>query len=161
MALISFYLTSEWLYASNPSLNCTKSSLEGIGKVVKENKQATAGPLIAPLNPKRGGWAHSHQHVVSKETFAKVAHVIFTMLWQWTKRRHPSQLAKGVKKKDFQTIAEQNWVFFGEILGQDGIRHPIRLLKAKSLPITRHVKIQSEANPYDPAWKWTLKSVST
>jgi len=28
--LISFYLTSEWLYASNPFPNCTKSSLGGI-----------------------------------------------------------------------------------------------------------------------------------
>ena len=136
-----------------PAHKNVQTFLKGIRKVVKENKQATAGHLIAQLNPKIRGWANYHQHVVSKETFAKVDHVIFTMLWQWAKRRHPSKSAKWVKKKYFQTMEEQNWVFFGEILGQDGILHTIRLFKAKSLPITRHVKIQSEANPYDPAWE--------
>jgi RNA-directed DNA polymerase len=31
--------------------------------------------------------------------------------------------------------------------------HPIRLFKADLVPVTRHVKIQGEANPYDPDWE--------
>ena len=34
--------------------------------------------------------------------------------------------------------------------GQKGTFQPIRLFKAKSIAIERHVKIQSAANPYDP-----------
>ncbi len=136
-----------------PAHKNVQAFLEGIRKVVKGNKQATAGHLIAQLHPKIRGWANYHQHVVSKETFAKVDHIIFTLLWQWAKRRHPGKSAKWIKKKSFQTIEEQHWVFFGEILGQDGVIHTLRLFKAKSLLITRHVKIQSEANPYDPAWE--------
>jgi len=30
---------------------------------------------------------------------------------------------------------------------------PIQLFKASSIPIKRHVKIQSKANPYDPQWE--------
>jgi RNA-directed DNA polymerase len=72
-----------------PSQKSVQAFLEGIRKVVKANKQATAGNLIAQLNPKIRGWANYHRHVVSKETFAKVDHAIFLTLWQWAKRRHP------------------------------------------------------------------------
>src|SRR2546429_7036828 len=101
-----------------PSKKNIHTFLEGIRKVIKANKQATAGNLIAQLNPKIRGWANYHRHVVSKETFAKVDHAIFTMLWQWAKRRHSKKSKKWIKKKYFQSLEEQNWVFCGEILGQ-------------------------------------------
>jgi RNA-directed DNA polymerase len=63
------------------------------------------------------------------------------------------EVKKWIKKKYFQSMGEQNWVFFGEILGQNGTIQPIRLFKAKSVTIERHTKIQSEANPYDPNWE--------
>src|SRR6266568_1336569 len=136
-----------------PSRKNIQTFLEDIRKVVKANKQATAGNLIAQLNPKIRGWANYHRHVVSKETFSKVDHAIFCTLWQWAKRRHPKKPLKWIKKKYFTSIEGQNWVFHGEILGQDGTFQPIRLFKAKSVSIERHVKIQSEANPYDPEWE--------
>src|SRR6266849_1603330 len=136
-----------------PSRKSVQAFLEGIRKVVKDHKQATAGNLIAQLNPKIRGWANYHRHVVSKETFAKVDHAIFTMLWQWAKRRHPHKSHTWIKKKYFKTNGGQNWVFSGEILGREGAFQPIRLMKAKSTPIKRQVKIRSEANPYDPQWE--------
>src|SRR3989442_1617765 len=136
-----------------PSQKSVQAFLEGIRKVVKANKQATAGNLIAQLNPKIRGWANYHRHVVSKETFAKVDHAIFLTLWQWAKRRHPHKSHTWIKKKYFKTNGGQNWVFSGEMLGREGVFQPIRLMKAKSTPIKRHVKIRSEANPYDPEWE--------
>ncbi len=136
-----------------PSKKNIHTFLEGIRKVIKANKQATAGNLIAQLNPKIRGWANYHRHVVSKETFAKVDHAIFLALWQWAKRRHPQKSHTWIKKKYFKTNGGQNWVFSGEILGREGALQPIRLMKAKSTPIKRHVKIRSEANPYDPQWE--------
>ena len=136
-----------------PSKKSIHTFLEGIRKVIKANKQATAGNLIAQLNPKIRGWATYHRHVVSSETFAKVDHAIFLTLWQWAKRRHPHKSHTWVKKKYFKTNGGQHWVFSGEILGREGIFQPIHLVKAKSVPIKRHVKIRSEANPYDPEWE--------
>ena len=46
-----------------------------------------------------------------------------------------------------------HWVFSGEVLGRDGVFHPIRLLKMRGISIERHAKIRSEANPYDPTWE--------
>src|SRR6266699_1293278 len=50
-----------------PSKKNIHTFLEGIRKIIKENKQATAGNLIAQLNPKIRGWANYHRHVVSSE----------------------------------------------------------------------------------------------
>lgn len=136
-----------------PSKKNVQSFLQSIRKVIRENKQATAGNLIAQLNPKIRGWANFHRHVASKETFSKVDHAIFSALWQWAKRRHPKKPIKWIRKKYFQSIGGQHWVFHGEVLGQKGALQPIRLFKAKSVTIERHVKIQSEANPYDPEWE--------
>jgi RNA-directed DNA polymerase len=136
-----------------PAQKNVKAFLENIRKLVKDDKQAVAGHLIAQLNPKSRGWANDHHHIVSKETFTKVDHAIFTMVWQWAKRRHPKQSHTWIRKKYFHSIGGANWVFSGEVLGRDGAVHRIRLLKMRSISIERHAKIQSEANPYDPAWE--------
>jgi RNA-directed DNA polymerase len=44
-------------------------------------------------------------------------------------------------------------VFQGTGEGKEGIPQPVSLLKASSVPIKRHTKIQGEANPDDPAWE--------
>src|SRR5260370_13706252 len=136
-----------------PSHKNIKAFLEKVRKVVKDDKQAVAGHLIAQLNPKIRGWATYHRHIVSKATFSKVDHAIFTMLWQWAKRRHPKKSHTWIRKKYFHSVGGDHWVFSGELLGRDGTIHPIRLFKTRSLPIERHTKIQSEANPYDPEWE--------
>src|SRR5258708_9021899 len=91
-----------------PARKNVHTFLEGVRKVVRENKQATAGNLIAQLNPKIRGWANYHRHVGSLETFSKVDHAIFCTLWQWAKRRHPKKAIKWIKKKYFTSIEGQN-----------------------------------------------------
>ena len=44
-------------------------------------------------------------------------------------------------------------MFQGTGEGKEGKPQPVSLLKASSVPIKRHTKIQGEANPYDPAWE--------
>jgi len=48
-------------------------------------------------------------------------------------------------------------VFSGEIRGREGTWQAIRLVKARSIPIQRHIKIRSEANPYDPEWEMDVE----
>jgi len=36
---------------------------------------------------------------------------------------------------------------------KDGSSHPVHLLRLSSVPIKRHTKIKSDANPYDPTWE--------
>src|SRR5215471_21562796 len=82
-----------------PAKKNVRACLATVRHLVKRHKQATAGHLIMQLNPVMRGWAQYHQHGASKRTFAKVDHHIFTMLWQWARRRHPHKPRWWIKEK--------------------------------------------------------------
>ena len=131
-----------------PSKKNAQSFLEKIRDIVKGNRALTAGKLIVKLNPIIRGWALYHQHAVSKETFNTVDDEIYRVLRRWMKRRHPRKSDEWIAKKYFKTIGGNNWVFYGTVDKQTPY-----LISAARVPITRHRKIQGEANPYDPAWE--------
>jgi RNA-directed DNA polymerase len=136
-----------------PAKKNVQAFLDTIRGIVKGNKQATTGNLIMQLNPVIRGWAQYHQHGASKRTFARVDHEIFTLLWQWAHRRHPKKSRHWLRDKYFRSEGENNWVFFGQVMGAKGTLHDVRLFRASSVPIRRHTKIKGEANPYDPQWE--------
>lgn len=136
-----------------PSHKNVHTFLEKVRTAIKTNEQATAGHLIVQLNPLIRGWTNYHRHVSSKQTFTKVSHAIHQALWQWARRRHSKKPKKWVKAKYFHSHGGQNWVFSGEAAGRGGHSHPVHLLNAASVPITRHTKVRGAANPYDPQWE--------
>jgi RNA-directed DNA polymerase len=136
-----------------PAKKNVRACLATVRHLVKRHKQATAGHLIMQLNPVIRGWAQYHQHGASKRTFAKVDHHIFTMLWQWARRRHPHKSRWWIKEKYFRSENGNHWVFFGHVERPKETRQDVRLFRASSVPIRRHTKIKGEANPYDPQWE--------
>ncbi|HEY5865519.1 MAG TPA: group II intron maturase-specific domain-containing protein [Candidatus Tectomicrobia bacterium] len=127
--------------------------LEHLRHIVKANKQATAGNLIAQLNPVIRGWANYHRHVVSKVTFSKVDTAIFQTLWSWATRRHPKKSGRWIAQKYFPTRHGRRWTFVGTCVGHHGQPQELTLCRAGDVPIRRHVKIKGTANPYDPQWE--------
>src|SRR5450755_1748446 len=136
-----------------PSSKNVKSFLEKVRTIVKKNKQAKTGNLIRQLNPVIRGWAMYHRHQASKETFTKVDHAIFLLLWSWAKRRHPNKGKRWIKEKYFPTTETRKWMFTGEIVDKKGETREIRLYQAAMVHIQRHTLIKGEANPYDPRWE--------
>jgi RNA-directed DNA polymerase len=136
-----------------PSKKNVKAFLTKVRTIVKGNRTATAGNLILQLNPLIRGWTNYHRHVASKRTFARMDHILFKIVWQWAKRRHPNKSRKWVKSKYLGTRGGNHWVFFGEVTGKDGETRKVWVQLAGTVPIQRHVKIQGAANPYDPRWE--------
>src|SRR5437899_1348408 len=136
-----------------PSKRNIKTFLDGIRGNIKAAPGMSAADLIDWLNPKIRGWANYHRHVVSKRAFSRVDHSIFIRLWQWARRRHPNKSSRWLKQKYFEQHGGNNWSFFGESCDNEGKPHKVRLLLAKSTPIKRHIKVQGDANPYDPAYE--------
>ena len=118
-----------------PSKKNVKTFLAKIREVIKDNAQATAGNLIALLNPKIRGWANYHQYASSKRTFTKVDHAIFEALWRWAKHRHPNKGRRWIKDKYFRSEGSRNWVFYGKQEGRDGKSYRVRLLSASDTRI--------------------------
>lgn len=131
-----------------PSNKNVKAFLDKVRGVIKANKAMEAGKLISILNPIIRGWANYHRHVVSKAIFNSVDDAIYHMIWRWAKRRHPHKPRPWIAKKYFKTQGGDKWVFYGTNEGK--VKH---LRSATATPIERHVKINGNANPYDPAWE--------
>jgi RNA-directed DNA polymerase len=136
-----------------PSKKNVKTFLDGIRRTIKAAHGVSAADLIDQLNPKIRGWANYHRHVVSKRTFGRVDHSIFSSLWKWARRRHPNKSPRWFKPKYFAQRGNRDWSFFGETCDDEGQTNKVWLHYAKSTPIKRHVKVKGEANPYDPTYE--------
>jgi RNA-directed DNA polymerase len=141
-----------------PSQASVKAHLDKIRDVIKANKTATQASLIRLLNPVLRGWANYHSHVVAKATFARVDTKVWSMLWRWAVRRHPSKGVRWVKEKYFKTRGTRNWVYAATEKKEDGTRREHILLQESDTPIQRHVKIKGDANPHDPKWAQYFES---
>src|SRR6516225_4723034 len=135
-----------------PSKKNVKTFLDDIRRTIKA-AGSTAADLINQLNPKIRGWANYHRHVVSSRTFNRVDYDIFSSLWRWARRRHPKKNQRWIKKKYFEPRGTRNWIFTGEMRADEGQPFKVWLLSASATPIRRHVKVRSDANPYDPAYE--------
>jgi RNA-directed DNA polymerase len=136
-----------------PSGKNVRAFLDKVRGIIKANKQAKTGTLIALLNPVIRGWAYYHRHVVSSATFSKTDSAIFDCLWRWARRRHRNKPSRWIYKKYFEHLDGHRCFFRERCRGEDGKPQITRLFQAASVPIIRHVKIQGDANPYDPRWE--------
>lgn len=132
-----------------PSKRSIKEVLAKVRAIITTNHHLSAGQLIVRLNPIIRGWANYHRHVVSKKIFADIDHHIFQMLWRWARRRHRQKGGRWIRARYFGT----NWRFHGHICNRDDDWREVTLFKAATIPIIRHVKVRSAANPFDPAWE--------
>jgi RNA-directed DNA polymerase len=136
-----------------PSKKNVKTFLGGIRKTIKPALGMSAADVIHELNPKIRGWANYRRHVVSKRTYVRVDHEIFSSLWRWARRRHPNKNTRWRKQKYFALHRGHDWSFFGETCDDEGQLSQVWLCHARSTPIKRHVKVKGDANPYDPAYE--------
>lgn len=137
-----------------PSKASLQKVIRKIRKIAKDNKMIRQIELIKILNPIIRGWALYHRHIVAKETFSKLRHEIFKILWRWAKRRHSNKSSSWVKDKYFKLIKGDAWRFACEANKPKLEAKPTtyKLVDPTKLSIKRHVKILSEANPYDQEW---------
>ncbi len=136
-----------------PSKKNVKTFLAGVRATIKAGLGMSAADLIDQLNPKIRGWVNYHRHVVAKRTFSHVDHSIFHSLRRWARRRHPKKSSTWLREKYYERNRRHNRCFFGERYDDEGQLRKVWLYRAKSTPIKRHIKVQGEANPYDPAYE--------
>jgi RNA-directed DNA polymerase len=131
-----------------PSRKSIKVLMDKVRGIVKANKSIEQAVLIRQLNPVIRGWANYHRHVVSSQVFNLVDNQIWLLLWRWAKRRHPNKNAVWIRKRYFHRIGNYKWVF-AQGFGSHVLFVGVKIYRAASVPIKRHIKIRSYANPYD------------
>ena len=134
-----------------PSKKNVKAFLSKVRDIFGKSKATSQEDMIERLNPIIRGWANFHRHIVAKKTFAWVDHHIWQMSWDWARRRHPKKGEQWVKKKYFAREGTRQWTF----APSNGERPA--LVKASDTPIIRHVKVKSQAQPFNPQWTTYFK----
>jgi RNA-directed DNA polymerase len=140
-------------YISTPSKKSIKHFLGSIREIIKSHPTAKTENLIHLLNPKIRGWVYYFRNCCAKKTFEYIDHQIFIALWQWVHRRHPRKGAPWRKRKYFRSHNLRNWIFTAKISKGNSKAAYVDLFEAGSVPIKRHIKIRSGANPFDPQFK--------
>ena len=135
---------------TKPSKANIKAHLAKVREIIKANKTIKQVDLIGILNPVLRGWANYHRHAVAKNVFARNDHEVWSMLWKWAKRRHPNKGLLWIMVKYFHTRRDRKWLFIAEEADRKGER---QLFLEASMPIRRHIKIRTKANPHDPVWR--------
>ncbi|WP_245994817.1 group II intron maturase-specific domain-containing protein [Yersinia hibernica] len=134
-----------------PSKSNVLAFIRNIRAVIKSHPTMVTGELIRILNPKLRGWGNYYKHSVAKQTFEYVDSEIFKALRRWSTRRHPNKGTKWVVRKYFLPENSCQWRFQG-VWHVNGLTTREYLSQLAQIPIRRHIKIRSEATPYDPVY---------
>jgi RNA-directed DNA polymerase len=73
---------------------------------------------------------------------------IYRYLWDWALKRHQDKGKIWLARKYWHS-GPKAWVFAAVEKTPDGKRR-VELIRAAHIHIKRHVKVKSEANPFDP-----------
>ena len=134
-----------------PSKKSYQSLMTEVRSIIRQHLGLPTHLMIAKLNPVIRGWAEYHKHVVAKQTFSRIDCEVFALLWRWIRRRHPRKNAGWRKQKYYTRRGNRNWCFFADKKMADGSTNRYHLISVAGIPIRRHVKVRSAANPYDPS----------
>lgn len=135
-----------------PAKESCKSLTAQVKKKLRTNRTASSSQLVKQLNPLIRGWGYYHRHVVSKDIFYKMDHLIDYQLWQWSKRRHPNKAKRWIKRK-YSSPGSDWGIFMGEEKLSKGKTRRVPIQQLGKISIIRHCKVKKEANPYDALWK--------
>jgi len=133
-----------------PTKENIKSFRMDIRNTIKANYAAKTENLIYQLNPKIRGWANYFSGSVSSKAYSQIDEMIYRALRAWMLRRHPNKSKSWIKRKYFTRRGFSNWNFYAKVKDKEGKTILLYLYEASKTPIKRHIKIRSDANPYNP-----------
>jgi RNA-directed DNA polymerase len=144
-----------------PAKAAIHSLLATVRHQLRRLLSAPVKEVVGKLNPRLRGWANDHRHVVSAQTFSRIDWEVNGMLWRWARRRH--------QKRSCRWLLQRYWRVHPDVSRFTAVwkeknqkRYTLRLFRLRELPIRRHCKIRSAANPYSAQWQdYFAKRVAT
>jgi len=135
-----------------PAKAAVQSLLSTVREQIRRLRSAPVKDLVGKLNPILRGWAHYHRHIVSSRTFSYIDWQVRQMLWRWARRRHQNRGRRWTARRYWQVLPDTNR-FTAVWREQSGKRYTLCLFHLADLPIRRHLRIRSAANPYSSSWQ--------
>ncbi|MDJ0553856.1 MAG: group II intron reverse transcriptase/maturase [Microcoleaceae cyanobacterium MO_207.B10] len=92
-----------------PSKKAEEKHYAAIRDTIRANKSSSQEELISKLNPKIRGWCNFYRYASARDTFHRVEHNMFLMLWKWAKGRHKNKGKRWIAKKYWHI--DPKWIF--------------------------------------------------
>lgn len=127
-----------------PSAKNAAAFYEKIRLKVRALRGAKQEDVVFALNPIIRGWGNYHRIVHASRPFSAMNHLIHRALWRWAVRRHPTKGRRWIKRRYFHAEGSRDWQFKTDTCQLELLRKQVT---------DRHVKVRSEANPYDPRYE--------
>jgi RNA-directed DNA polymerase len=140
---------------TTPSKKNMHAFLEKVRGAIKRNSTANQANLIGILNPVIRGWANYHRHIVASSAFQRAEMVIWRSLWRWAKHRHWKKPTAWIASRYWHRLGNGRRMFAVMAAGNVPCSRAMVawLVNPTKTPIVRHVKVRSNANPFDPGWR--------
>ena len=122
-----------------PSKQSIKKFTENISQAIHQGQNWSQASLINKLNPMIRGWTNYHKSSVSSKIFQKLDSIIWKLLWDWPKRRHPYKSKQWIANKYWKTSPTKRWNF----RTQENELSPLSHTK-----IRRHIPLKLDMNPF-------------
>jgi RNA-directed DNA polymerase len=135
-----------------PANAAIRSLLVTVRQQLRRLLSAPVKEVVGKLNPILRGWANYHRHVVSAQTFKFVDWRVNAMLWQWARRRHAKRSSRWLTKR-YWRVHPDEYRFTAVWKEPNQKQYTLGLFRLSELPIRRHLKIRSAANPYSATWQ--------
>ncbi len=130
-----------------------KAFLKEMRTTIKKGVALPTEQLIHTLTSRLTGWVNYYRTSVSSKVFATIDHELFLALLRWGMKRHARKGKRWIVKHYFTTLGGNNWRFRCMIKDKEGQPKPLYLKNAADTKIRRHVKIKSDATPFNPLYK--------
>lgn len=136
-----------------PSKAGIKRFLKTIKEIIKKGVALPTEQLIHALNSRLTGWTNYYRSSVSSRVFSMIDNEIYHALMRWALKRHARKGKRWIVNKYFTTFGEDHWRFHCIIKDKAGKKKSLYLKNASDTKIRRHIKIKSDATPFNPLYK--------
>lgn len=136
-------------------INASKHSRKRNGAIRERALKGKATPeevMVIKLNSLIRGWCGYHRSLFAKETFSDLDRLLFTKLWKWAIRKHPSRKRAWVVKRLFNNAKPWRFKVTSSRTGK-----PLPLRSAAATPIVRHFPVKAEKSWFDGDWAYWAK----
>lgn len=133
-----------------PSAPKVRGFARELRRFIMQHVSLPTEDLLRQLNLRLRGWGLYYRHVVASRSFGWVDEQVRRALLAWARRRHPNKSPAWRRRHYWLPVPGHPPQFAAVSSRADGSRVRTALVRLGSLGIRRHVKVRSEATPYDP-----------
>lgn len=124
--------------------------------ILKKCKVQSQEVLIKEIKASILIWCSYYKIISNKKIFAFCDSILFSWIWKWSCRRHPTKNRQWIKKKYFYSFNSKKWSF---CTYQKSANKLFCLPEHRQTKLIRYIKVALHCSVHDENWKYWFKRI--